>query len=64
MKKLPYVTLIAAIIFLVVGLLTRAFMPNKTLFGLAALTYLRFTNTMLLLTINLFLFGYLLKKKE
>lgn len=48
MKNLKFVALVVAIITIVLAVIARLFMPDKALFGLAALTYLRLTVTMLL----------------
>lgn len=58
MEKLKYIALIIAVISIILAVVTRAFLPGKVLFGLAALTYLRFTIAMLLFTLAFhFLFG-------
>jgi len=48
MTKLKYIASLIGIISIVLGLVARFFLPGEALFGLAALTYLRFTVTMLL----------------
>ena len=62
MKFLAYISGIIGIISIVLAVITRLFLPYKMLFGMAALTYLRFTNTMLLFTI-VFMLCYHLKEK-
>lgn len=57
MTKLKYIAFIVSIISILLALIARFFLPGKALVGLAALTYLRFTMTMLLFTLALhFLF--------
>ncbi|UCG92508.1 MAG: hypothetical protein JSV97_02000 [candidate division WOR-3 bacterium] len=48
MTRLKYIAFIVSIISILLALIARFFFPGKALFGLAALTYLRFTMTMLL----------------
>lgn len=48
MTKLKYIAFLIGIISIILALVARFFLPGKILFGLAALTYLRFTVTMLL----------------
>jgi len=48
MVKLKYIAFIVGVISIVLALVARFFLPQKALLGLAALTYLRFTVTMLL----------------
>lgn len=48
MKNLKYVAFVVAVITMVLAVIARLFMPDKALLGLAALTYLRLTITMLL----------------
>ncbi len=62
MKFLAYLSGIIGIVSIILGFIARLFMPYKVLFGLGALTYLRFTNTMLLFTI-VFLLLYYMKEK-
>jgi hypothetical protein len=52
MSRLKYVALIVGVISILLALVARFFLPGKALFGLAALTYLRFTITMLLFSIT------------
>ncbi len=51
MKYLKYIAFILSIITFVIAMIARLFMPDKVLMGLAALTYLRLTVTMLLFSI-------------
>ncbi len=51
MKYLKYVALVIAIITMILAVIARLFLPDKALFGLAALSYLRVTMTMLLFSI-------------
>jgi hypothetical protein len=62
MKLLAYISGIIGIISIVLAVIARLFLPYKMLFGMAALTYLRFTNTMLLFTI-VFMLCHHLKEK-
>ncbi len=56
MKNLKYVAFIISIITMILAVIARLFLPDKTL-GLAAITYLRLTAVMLLFTLALhFLF--------
>lgn len=48
MTKLKYIAFLIGIISIILALVARFFLPGKILLGLAALTYLRFTVTMLL----------------
>ena len=48
MTKLKYIAFLIGIISIILAFVARFFLPGKALFGLAALTYLRFTVTMLL----------------
>lgn len=59
---LAYISGIIGIISIVLAVVARLFLPYKMLFGLAAITYLRFTNTMLLFTI-VFMLCHHLKEK-
>jgi len=52
MKILKFIALIIAVISIVIAVLSRFFLPGKALLGLGALTYLRFTITMLLFAIT------------
>lgn len=51
MKNLKYVAFVIALITMVLAVIARLFLPEKVLFGLAALTYLRLTITMLLFSL-------------
>ncbi|MEO0227963.1 MAG: hypothetical protein ABIL70_07965 [candidate division WOR-3 bacterium] len=51
MKNLKYVAFVISIITMILAVVARLFFPEKALFGLAALTYLRLTMTMLLFTL-------------
>ncbi len=51
MKNLKYVAFIVSIITMVLAIVARLFFPEKAFLGLAALTYLRLTMTMLLFTL-------------
>lgn len=51
MKNLKYVAFVIALITMVLAVVARLFLPEKVLFGLAALTYLRLTITMLLFSL-------------
>jgi len=62
MKFLAYLSGIIGVVSIVLGIITRLFVPFKILFGLGAITYMRFTNTMLLFTI-VFLLLYYMKEK-
>ncbi len=62
MKKLAYLTGILAVVSFVLGFVARFFLFDKSLIGLHSLTFLRFTNTMLLFTIALLLWCYLDRK--
>ncbi len=59
---LAYISGIIGIISIVLAVVARLFLPYKMLFGMAAITYLRFTNTMLLFTIVFMLCHYLKEK--
>ena len=52
MKSIKYIVLLIAIISFVVAVCVRFFLPQQVLFGLAPLTYLRITITMLLFAIT------------
>ncbi len=58
MKFLAHISGAIAIISIILGVVTRIFFVNKVLFGLGALTYMRFANTMLLFTIAFLVFAY------
>jgi hypothetical protein len=51
MKSLKYIAFVISVITMIFAVIARLFLPEKALFGLAALTYLRVTMTMLLFTI-------------
>jgi len=51
MKNLKYIAFGISIITMILAIIARLFLPEKALFGLAALTYLRLTMTMLLFTL-------------
>ena len=51
MKNLKFVALILGIITMLLAVVARIFLPEKILFGLGAITYLRLTVTMLLFAI-------------
>jgi hypothetical protein len=51
MNNLKYVAFVISIITMVLAIIARFFFPDKALLGLAALTYLRLTATMLLFAI-------------
>lgn len=50
-QNLKYVAFVIALITMVLAVIARLFLPEKVLFGLAALTYLRLTITMLLFSL-------------
>jgi hypothetical protein len=62
-RILAYISGLIAVISMMLAVIARAFLMNKALFGLSALSYLRVTNTMLLFAIAFWLFEYL-KRKE
>ncbi len=64
MRIIACLIFIGGIVSLVLGIVTRIVITDKILFGLAALTYMRFAGTLFLLSINLILLDYLFKKKE
>jgi hypothetical protein len=51
-KQIKYIPFIIAIVGIICAIVARIFLPGKMLFGLAALTYLRITISMLLFTIT------------
>jgi len=51
MKNLKFLALILGIITMLLAVVARIFLPGKILFGLAAITYLRLTITMLVFAI-------------
>lgn len=51
MKNLKYVSFAIAIITMVLAVIARLFLPDKAFLGLATLTYLRLTITMLLFSL-------------
>lgn len=56
MKWLPKFTFIVAIISVVLAVIGKVILGQGDLFGLTTSAYLRFTDTMLLFTIAIFLF--------
>ncbi|KPJ74273.1 hypothetical protein AMJ52_01180 [candidate division TA06 bacterium DG_78] len=52
MKRIKYIPFIIAIVGMICAIVVRIFLPGKVLFGLAALTYLRITISMLLFAIT------------
>ena len=48
MKNLKYIALLFGVIGMILAAVTRIFLSEKILFGLASITYLRVTMTMLL----------------
>lgn len=64
MKIIYNISSIIAVISLILAVVARLFLCNKSLFGLSALSYLRFTNTMLLFTIASLVFEYVRNKKK
>jgi hypothetical protein len=63
MKIVYYVSSVIAVISVILAVVARLFMPNKSFLGLSALSYLRVTNTMLLFAIATLVFEYIHKKK-
>jgi hypothetical protein len=58
MKNIKFVCLGLGIISILLAVVARIFLPGKVLLGLASITYLRLTMTMLLFTLTFhFLFG-------
>jgi len=51
MKNLKYVAFVISIITMVIAVIARLLLPEKIFLGLAALTYLRLTITMLLFSL-------------
>jgi hypothetical protein len=51
-KQIKYIPFVIAIVGMICAIVARIFLPGKMLFGLAALTYLRITITMLLFAIT------------
>ncbi|MGB3341572.1 MAG: hypothetical protein WBB37_08840 [bacterium] len=64
MKIIYYISSIVAIISLILAVVARLFLFNKSLWGLSALSYLRFTTTMLLFTLVALVFEYVRNKKK
>jgi hypothetical protein len=62
-RILAYVSGLIAVISMLLAVIARAFLMNKVLFGLSALSYLRVTNTMLLFTIAFWLLECLPRKE-
>jgi len=62
-RILAYVSGLIAVISMMLAVIARAFLMNKVLFGLSALSYLRITNTMLLFAITFWLFECRPKKE-
>jgi hypothetical protein len=60
MAKLKYIALLIGVISIILTPIARFFLPGKALFGLAALSYLRFTVTMLLFAL---VFHFLFSEK-
>ena len=63
MKIVYYVSSIIAVITVILAVVARLFLPNKSLLGMSALSYMRVTNTMLLFAIAALVFEYIHKKK-
>jgi uncharacterized membrane protein len=57
-----YIAGIIAIVTLILAIIARLICADKVFLGLSALTYLRLTNTMLLLAIMFILFALVEKK--
>ncbi|MGB3340876.1 MAG: hypothetical protein WBB37_05290 [bacterium] len=64
MKIFYYISSIIAVISLILAVAARLFLLDKSIWGLSALSYLRFTNTMLLFTLAALVFGYVRNKKK
>jgi hypothetical protein len=60
MKNLRFAALVLGMVTGILAVIARVFLPGKILFGLAALTYLRLTATMLLFALT---FHFLLGEK-
>lgn len=52
MKNLKYLALVLGVIAMIIAVIARIFFPEKVLFGIASLTYLRLTITLLLFAIT------------
>ncbi|UCG30200.1 MAG: hypothetical protein JSV53_12010 [candidate division WOR-3 bacterium] len=52
MRILKYAALVAAVITIILGIISRVLMPNNILFELGGITYLRLTVTMLLFALT------------
>jgi len=64
MKIIYYISSIIAVISLILAVVARLFLFNKSFLGLSALSYLRVTNTMLLFTLAALVFEYVRNKKK
>jgi hypothetical protein len=51
-KQIKYIPFVVSIVSMICAIVARIFLPGKMLFGLAALTYLRITISMLLFAIT------------
>jgi hypothetical protein len=60
MRGIKYLALIVGIITMICAVVARIFLPDKMLFGLAAISYLRITITMLLFALT---FHFLFQEK-
>ena len=56
MKILAYISGVIVVISIVLAVVARLFFDDKAIFGISALAYLRFINTMLLFTIAFLVF--------
>ncbi len=63
MRIVCYVSSFIAAISVILAIVARLFLPNKSILGLSALSYLRVTNTMLLFAIAALVFEYIHRKK-
>jgi len=63
MRIVYYVSSFIAAISVILAIVARLFLPNKSILGLSALSYLRVTNTMLLFAIAALVFEYIHRKK-
>ena len=58
MKNIKFVCLVLGVVTVVLAVIARVFLPGKVLLGLASITYLRLTITMLLFALTFhFLLG-------
>ena len=64
MKAIYSISGLIAIITMILAVIARLFLPNKSLFGMSALSYLRVTNTMLFFTIAGMIFEYFHRGKK